>query len=175
MDYNEIKLTTYFNNIGSVRFPNIKMGDFAFGGFAFPYEELINIETEKFPLSQFSLCSESKYDNFTLEGQEICLPYHTNYIVLIGASNDGDFEDDIILSNSKVKISKKITFPDYLNSSEKQEYNYKVPYIYKNNVGRIYKHAHIWIDIIETQDIYVKKITFPFNPSIHIFGIYTRR
>lgn len=175
MNYIELKLTPYFNNIGSTQFQNIALGDFAFGGFSYPREELINISNGKFQLSQLCLYTETKHDNFTLEEQEINLPISTNHIILIGASNDGDFEDNIILSNFKDEINKKITFPDYLNSSDTQEYIYKVPYIYKANMGKIYKDAHIWINIIETQDIFINKIKFPFNPSIHIFGIYIRR
>ncbi|MGG3805766.1 hypothetical protein [Metabacillus fastidiosus] len=177
--YSCLDLNNYFNNKGITSDYDREKGNLdPFIGLSLPISYIVNKlilekDNERIPLK---FCLNCSLDNIELTGQEISFKekiYSDIYIV--GACNNGNFYNDIIVSNNNDEFEKKRFYLSDL--FEENPFNEEIcvrsfPYSHTREGINKYFKPKLWLYNIKLDTPFsINKIKFSENPFIHIFSI----
>lgn len=175
-----VELTEFYNNNGISYQGKADSADFTGNGSSFPAKDLPEsnkiVKIGEVPFL-FPPKERNLMNNFDLFNQKISVPENLyTWIHILGASENGSFEEKLVFSSENDKYATELGLTDYteVNSKYDEKVGFRCKGMNTKTSGYLSGFmSTIWYKSIDVSNarFYWDLMEFPDNASMHIFAI----
>jgi hypothetical protein len=172
-----IPISDYFNNKGFYNEDSKITADLDGYGNSINSSKLIASHSE-YGLPFVEEVQPHSLDNISCLGQLLKVEKVnlSKYLYVVGLSEGGNFTGELSLQSGNCAVSKRFAFSDFMSKEKMvhEEEFLQFEGIVINGVWHKGPVCSLRLVIIDIQDdISLEGVELPYNPSIHIFGLFT--